>query len=55
MKSKHELKDEYDSLEDFWEDIAKHLGVKRYSEEYNRFIWTNILFMKAEDYDRFFK
>lgn len=41
-----------DNFNDFFDGLAKQLGVKRYSEEYNRFLWVNLLGVSPEVYDK---
>lgn len=50
----NDFKDTYDSWDEFFDDFAKHFGVKRYSEEYNRLIWTKLIRASEEDYDEFY-
>lgn len=34
----------------FYDSLAAHLGVKRYSEEYNHYLWTKLLGVSEEEY-----
>ena len=38
-------------MDDFFNGLAKHMGVKRYSPEYNRLLWVNLLGVSPEVYD----
>lgn len=38
-------------FDNFFENLAKQAGVKRYSPEYNRFLWVNLLGVSPEVYD----
>lgn len=38
-------------MDDFFNGLAKQMGVKRYSEEYNRLLWVNLLGVSPEVYD----
>lgn len=37
---------------DFFDNLAKYLGVERYSEEYNHFLWTKLLGVSEEVYKK---
>lgn len=39
------------SFENLFDEVAKDLGVKRYSDEYNRFIWVHLNGVPAKIYD----
>jgi len=41
-----------DNFNDFFNELAKHLGVERYSKEYNRYIWVNLLGVSPEVFDK---
>jgi len=41
-----------DNFNDFFNGLAKQLGAKRYSKEYNRYLWENLLGVSPEVYDK---
>ena len=41
-----------DNFNNFFNGLAKQLGVKRYSKEYNRYLWVNILGVSPDVYDK---
>ena len=41
-------------MDDFFDGFAKHMGVKRFSAEYNRLLWVNLLGVSPEVYDATF-